>query len=548
MHRYLTLWLLAAASCASAASQEEASKYTEPTATSAEPNWFQTRPQSFQGPTATGVAPFLALTNPAPFGYRTYLPNHPIETSQPIPGARGRNAFHSMGNLSPYHSDERGFGVDEYPRPVGSNITQMHMLHRHGSRYPSTGEALDKWAKNISFAIAQGTVFTGPLAFLTKWSYPLGAEILVPNGRQELFDSGVLNYFNYGALYNNNSKIVVRTTTQDRMLKSAENFLSGFFGLEWTENAKLLAIIEETGFNNSLASMNACPGAFKSFGSFYTEPMKTWKNIYLENRTRKLRMFSGGYNWTVEDSFNAQLLCAYETVSIGYSSFCQLFNYEEWEGFAYAIDITFNAVAGFQCPTGRAQGITWVEEFIARVEGRPWDHPADTTVANVTLNTNPITFPLNQSLYLDFTHDNMIVAVLTAFGFKQFSQYLPPDGPPRHQRFHTSQVVPFAARMNIEIIKTPHKVNPRRSHEPHMDPYLHGTGETTYVHFLQNQRTLPLHRSFRECEYRSDGWCELSTFLKIQKRSLEKAKFKYSCRGNWTVGTYGDVTDGVPFN
>jgi hypothetical protein len=49
----------------------------------------------------------------------------------------------------------------------------------------------------------------------------------------------------YGPLYNPNSKIIVRTTTQDRMLKSAEYFLAGFFGLEWTNNATIEVIIEQ---------------------------------------------------------------------------------------------------------------------------------------------------------------------------------------------------------------------------------------------------------------------------------------------------------------
>jgi hypothetical protein len=51
------------------------------------------------GTTATGAAPFLAATNPAPFGEATYVPNGPLETSEPISGANGRNIFHLMGDL-----------------------------------------------------------------------------------------------------------------------------------------------------------------------------------------------------------------------------------------------------------------------------------------------------------------------------------------------------------------------------------------------------------------------------------------------------------------
>lgn len=47
----------------------------------------------------------------------------------------------------------------------------------------------------------------------------------------------------YGHLYpNNGTKITARTTTQDRMLKSAEYFMAGFFGLQWTQNASLVVV------------------------------------------------------------------------------------------------------------------------------------------------------------------------------------------------------------------------------------------------------------------------------------------------------------------
>ncbi|THC95799.1 hypothetical protein EYZ11_004709 [Aspergillus tanneri] len=507
MHSWVTV-LLATSAYATAVAQEQQVLVNPPSKTSTTsdvPDWFKTRPQSYQGN---------------------------ISRTQ---------------DYTPYYPRANGLGVDEYPHPPGSNITQMHMIHRHGSRYPTVyeGEDLQEWADNISNAISLGARFKKKLAFLNNWSYKLGAEMLVTRGRQELFDSGVLNFYNYGALFNNETKIVVRTTTQDRMLKSAENFLSGFFNLEWTEKANLLAMIEHFNFNTSLMAVYACPRSQDLFGNYSLLPLNEWKNNYLQHRTRKLRRLSHNYNWTVEDSYKAQQLCAYETVAVGYSPFCRLFHYKDWKGFAYASDILFTASSGFQSPVGRALGITWVEEFLARVQGLPFN-PLGNTAANMTLNTNPITFPVNQSLYLDFAHDNILVSVLTAFGLKQFNKYLPPDGPPDGQEFHSGKIVPFAARLNIEIIWAPYKVKRHRSHDVNKDPYIRGTEDTYYVHFLLNQRTIPLHDSFKKCEYRSDGWCELSTFLRIQSRSLKKANFDLSCTGNWTLGNYRDVHDGVP--
>ncbi|PWY88923.1 acid phosphatase [Aspergillus heteromorphus CBS 117.55] len=546
-----------------------------PTPTTDEPDWFQTRPQSYQGYTATGAPPFLAQYNPAPFGdAATYTVNSPLETSQPIRGAKDRNIFHHMGNLSPYYPRADGFGVDEYSHPHGSNITQMHLLHRHGSRYPTKDESqgLADWADKIANATRHGAVFTDSLAFLNTWTYLLGAEVLTTRGRQDLFDSGVLNQFNYGHLAaNDGTKIVARTTTQDRMLKSAENFLSGFFGLDWPDRANLLAMIEAPSFNTSLMSIYACPNAItKPFGDFVGAPMTAWKEQYLAHRTHKLDSLVRNYNWTTADSFNAQSLCAYETVALGYSPFCALFSYDEWEAFSYTYDIAFAGYAGFQCPLGRASGITWVEEFLARVQHRDFSTPGSSSAANLTLNENPVTFPTNQSLYLDFAHDNILISVITAFGLRQFADLtLPPSSssppsseedeeneaestktkkhhfPPKDRNFQTSKLVPFGARLNIEIIRSPHAVHPARKHgDTH--PYIPGTGETEYVHFLMNQRTVPLHSSFAECEERRDGWCELGTFLKVQKRSLERAKYDFSCVGEWELGRFGDVNDGVP--
>jgi hypothetical protein len=68
----------------------------------------------------------------------------------------------------------------------------------------------------------------------------------------------------YGHLYpNDGSKIIARSTTQDRMTKSAEYFLSGFFGLDWPQNATLVLAIEtETAlWNNTLAGYFGCPNA-----------------------------------------------------------------------------------------------------------------------------------------------------------------------------------------------------------------------------------------------------------------------------------------------
>lgn len=133
------------------------------------------------------------------------------------------------------------------------------------------------------------------------------------------------------------------------------------------------------------------------------------------------------------------------------------------------------------------------------------------------------------------------MSILTAFGFKQFNQLLPATHYPGPHNLTVSHLEPFAARLDIEIIKTPSPLSNHRK-------YVEGN-ETTYIHFVLNQRTLPLGVSFPECGVeRVDGWCELDTFLKVQEKSDGLARYDYACNGEYDAVPYGEVTDGAPNN
>lgn len=219
-----------------------------------------------------------------------------------------------MGQISPYFPNPTGFGVNEYPLPARANISQVHVLHRHGSRYPTTGAGAQKFGSALTKLIQNRTAsgFTGSLDFLNTWSYGLGAEILVPLGRQELFDSGVLHYYDYGHLYDTSTKIIARTTTQDRMLKSAEYFMAGFFGLEWTNNATLEVIIEGDNYNNSLAGYDNCNNSNTAVAQGGQNASIIWENTYLKNATARLQALSPNFIWNTSDTYK-YLSCPSDT-------------------------------------------------------------------------------------------------------------------------------------------------------------------------------------------------------------------------------------------
>ena len=320
--------------------------------------------------------------------------------------------------------------------------------------------------------------------------------------------------------------------------QSAEYFLAGFFGLEWMNNATIEVIIEDNGFNNSLAGYDNCKNSnnYRSAGGF--NATAEWVAIYLQNATTRFQSMIHGIDWTLADTYAAQTMCPYETVAYGYSAFCNLFTYTEWERFEYSLDLTFAGGSSFQSPTGRAVGLGYVQETLARLHNHTLGYSG--SQINTTLDNNTATFPLNQSLYFDFSHDTNIMSILTAFGFRQFNEFLPSTGHAGPHNLTVSHLEPFAARLDIELVQTPSPLSEDRT-------YIEGD-KTTYIHFVLNQRTIPLGVSFPECGERLDGWCELETFLKVQESAEELAMYDYACNGDYAAVPYGDVTDGAPNN
>jgi hypothetical protein len=122
-----------------------------------------------------------------------------------------------------------------------------------GARYPTSGAAPSTFAAKVHNATAQSGGFkaTGDLAFLNTWTYQLGAELLTPFGRLQNFELGATFRQQYGKLLNNftaqGTLPVFRTESQDRMVKTAQNFAAGFFGVPEFLSEVNIEIIPEVG-------------------------------------------------------------------------------------------------------------------------------------------------------------------------------------------------------------------------------------------------------------------------------------------------------------
>jgi hypothetical protein len=172
----------------------------------------------------------------------------------------------------------------------------MHLLYRHGARYPTTGAAPSTFAQKVLNATkASGFSVTGELSFLSGWTYKLGAELLTPFGRSQNFNLGVAYRQLYGSLLNNFTAAgtipVFRTESQDRMVKTAENFAAGFFGVpEYLDEVNIEILVETPGLNNSGAPYEICTNSnVASKGSIGTTVSTEFANSAFNSTIARLQ-------------------------------------------------------------------------------------------------------------------------------------------------------------------------------------------------------------------------------------------------------------------
>ncbi|KAI0349614.1 phytase [Trametes cingulata] len=514
-------------------------RFPPPSPTNAFPSLFPSD-VGHPGPTPTGALPALVLTAPA----------YPLHSGAPhlLPPVALTNdsskhpfdIFRHWGNLSPWFSvPSSTFGIDASPHPPHScRVTGLHLLHRHGARYP-TGQASYGGPANFSARIARSPESWnahGQLEFLNHWTYKLGEEILTPFGRQQLYDLGVSMRIKYGFLLRNfsqaNALPVFRTESQDRMLSSALNFALGFFGHPLDGKYQQLITIEDHGFNNTLAPSKTCPNARDhAKGDRGVHYVRQWADIYLQDALARLQPQIHGLHLSIEDVYTMQQLCAYETIALGYSKFCELFTQEEWEGFDYSVDLNFWYSSAFGSPVARAQGIGYVQELVARLTHTPIALHNSST--NATLDDDPATFPLGQSLYVDATHDTLVLNVITALNLSNFASDgpLPADHIPPNRAFKTSHLAPFASNVQFQLLSCTSSPHP-------------------LIRIIINDGVVPL-ASIRGCPSVADaphGTCPLPAFVAALGEIIQSTDWAWGCLGEWEVppGTAWNTTTGEP--
>lgn len=507
------------------------------------------------------------------FGLTAALPSASPEPTG-LSYSSGFDMRTSWGHLSPY-KDAPEFNVSK-GFPSECELSQVHVLHRHAQRYPTyfalDGEGMERFAQklaNYSKKHPESKIASGPLDFLNDWEYLLGLNTLLPTGAATEATSGALFWSEYGRLlyranasqatwdsllnvYPNGTarpKPTFRTTSYPRILESARWWLSGFFGNTGANSSyaeyDLTIIPEQDDFNNTLSSTSSCieglePGDVSGEAFASSSLVKNAGKRFAAYLPDDLKLDT----FDIVAMFN---MCPYEYATLGQSSFCALFTEQEWRDFEYFIDLQFYARYGFGSPSGRAQGIGYVQELAARLKSKLIF--SSQSSINYTYDDNTKTFPLDQPLYMDMSHDDIIVSVLTALGLNYF-KYSPrglPDSVAHapHRNFHLNRMTPFGARLFSEIWTCPQGASLEYLQpQKYKNPDLSSKSNTTdYIRFVLNNAPLPLD-GLSACDGSVNGFCEVNRFLGAVPNLNHEAMYQEACFGDYNITT--QVGNGQP--
>ncbi|KAK6957081.1 hypothetical protein Daesc_002366 [Daldinia eschscholtzii] len=493
----------------------------------------------FPGPTPTGVEP-AAIQTAAVYPYNRGPTNQfPLVAPQPHGQSETSDKFDITkywGNLSPWYSlSSVDYGLpDTSPlAPPGCSVTQVHLLYRHGARYPTSGAAPAQFAEKIANATKKGLQVKDDLAFLADWTYKLGGELLSPFGRSQEFLLGIQHRQLYGHLLNNFTEAgtipVFRTESQDRMVKTTENFAAGFFGVpEYLDQVSIEILVEAPGVNNSGAPYYVCDNAgIASRGDIGSSVASKFAQNAFNATLARLNSQVSGIEFTPNDVVAMLQLCSYETNALGYSAFCGLFSQEDFLNYEYYYDLAFYYNNGPGSPVSAAQGKGYLQEFVARFTG---EYPEAWSALNQTFDNSSTYFPLNQSIYADATHEVVVLDTLTAFNLTALFKG-PPLNPKENRKensFSSSKTVPFATHFTAQVLEC-------STYQP-----------TKQIRFILNDAVIPVADSYPGCPADPHGLCAFDNVVSVLKDRIDEIDFDHDCFGDYSAEAGVDYNGRAP--
>ncbi|KAH7107819.1 phytase [Auriculariales sp. MPI-PUGE-AT-0066] len=414
----------------------------------------------------------------------------------------------SWGAYSPYQPQA------QYSVPAGCQVKMANVIQRHGARYPTEG-ATERIQKGIA-SMQAVPAWSEPLfEFIPAYRYHMGINDQVPFGARQSFDSGVEAARRYEKL----GRPFVRASDSERVISSATNWTAGYVHIAEGSLPDILIVDEK---QNTTLDDSMCP-----FAAGAEAQKSAWASSIAQatiNRLRTAALPPSSLMMDPDDLLNLMSLCPFET--LGSSKFdtperhehtspwCGLWTKEDIQKFEYWMDLDKYYGTGYGNALGPVQGIGYIAELLARLTRTPvakWDANGRTSV-NHTLDDDARTFPLDHSLYVDFSHDNQIIPIISALGILQPEQPLNTTKMDTTRSWVVSSIVPFSGRLVIELLECGGDA-----------------GRAQQVRAIINDAVMQLPKPCRNNP--RDGLCDLDDFIKSQGFAVGGAQKEWiQCR------------------
>ncbi|POW05271.1 hypothetical protein PSHT_10866 [Puccinia striiformis] len=163
--------------------------------------------------------------------------------------------------------------------------------------------------------------------------------------------------------------------------------------------------------------------------------------------------------------------------------------------------------SSFENPDSAVLGADWTEELVEKDLNQ---HNSD---------PNPVTFPLDQSIYIDATHETVITAVVFALNLTSLAHSgpLPTDRRLEPRSFSSTHIALFGAQLAAQVLSCP------------TAPGSSSTSKS--IRFISNDAVIPLD-GLHGCETNlNTGQCDLDNFITGLETRLSEINYQQTCFG-----------------
>ena len=184
--------------------------------------------------------------------------------------------------------------------------------------------------------------YTGVYAFLSNYTYSLGADQLTTFGQQEMINSGNKYYTRYEPLARRLAPFV-RSSGEARVVESAQNFTQGFHAAKLADKRAgeqdsaypyPILVIPETVTSNNTLNHETCTNFENGPDSKIAAAAQAiWSSVFVPPIRARLNAALPGANLTATDTISLMDLCPFNTVASPngtLSAFCNFFTEVEW--------------------------------------------------------------------------------------------------------------------------------------------------------------------------------------------------------------------------